>query len=100
MIRAIGFLALWALFLVWLLVTFSCAGPRPRVVEKVVQVPITVRCLKTPRPAHATVPPPTECNPGVMCWPIAAFQDLVDNVERLLEWSADAEHACLETKSP
>jgi hypothetical protein len=54
-------------------------------VEKIVVHEVTVPCLKTPLAPLDPVPAPTECMPGLVCYPVVDMNTFAANVEKLLD---------------
>ncbi len=65
----------------------GCGAAAPKVVDKIVTVPVKERCIEQPMPPHTPVPKPTQCVPGKLCRDVAAELAQVENTERLLEWA-------------
>jgi hypothetical protein len=82
--------------LVLLLVACGASQP-PRVVERVVTIPLKERCA-SPLPTFKAVPEP-KCSPAVnptaCTWPsAAAAADFIDGMERLMEWARIVSAQC------
>ena len=68
-------------------------APSP-ITDRVVTVPVVSRCATEPPPAFVRVPAPSVCAGNHLCFAPADALHLVENVERLREWSARIWIAC------